>query len=240
MLSGTRPRHLAPTPPERLLDEARRPYFLWDVDLDVDAFRERLWDPDPEVRAYWLGKLMRQAKPDDVFLFVTLEDIEAQWEGVQPFLGKSRPFWAWAIERWREARVFDGKETTALDLVADPVPMTEAPQRADLSSGFLIQADTPYEILVNKLCALLSRVEPRDLADVRVLVASGLDLSRAIDDAPRKDAGFSAATLAWVLSDASVDAGLRSGAVSAQEAEELLRFRQQLVKALMQSGHPET
>lgn len=36
------------------------------------ALRAGLRDPDPDVRAYLVGKLMRQAKPDDVFLFVRL------------------------------------------------------------------------------------------------------------------------------------------------------------------------
>ena len=66
---------LAPTPPERMIDAKGRPYFLWDEDITLDVFRSRLADPDPEVRAYYLGKLMRQAKPDDVFTFATLRDI---------------------------------------------------------------------------------------------------------------------------------------------------------------------
>jgi hypothetical protein len=66
---------LAPTPPERMVDAKGRPYFLWDEDITLDVFRGRLADPDPEVRAYYLGKLMRQAKPDDVFTFASLRDI---------------------------------------------------------------------------------------------------------------------------------------------------------------------
>src|SRR5688500_13869053 len=53
----------APTPPDHLMDAQGRPYFLWDEDTRVEQFRERLRDPDPAVRAYYLGKLMRQAKP---------------------------------------------------------------------------------------------------------------------------------------------------------------------------------
>ena len=64
---------LAPTPPERMLDAKGRPYFLWDEDITLDVFRARL--TDPEVRAYDLGKLMRQVKPDDGFTFVTLCEI---------------------------------------------------------------------------------------------------------------------------------------------------------------------
>jgi hypothetical protein len=61
----------------------------------VEEFRERLRDPDPAVRAYNLGKLMRRAKPDDVFTFVTLREIEEQLPAVEPYLGRSRPFWLW-------------------------------------------------------------------------------------------------------------------------------------------------
>jgi hypothetical protein len=39
--------------------------------------RSPLRDSDPEVRAYYLGKLMRHAKPDDAFTFVTLAEITA-------------------------------------------------------------------------------------------------------------------------------------------------------------------
>ena len=62
---------LHPTRPEALTDGRGRPYFLWDCDLTLDEFVDRWRDPDPEVRAYFLAKLMRQAKPDDVFQFVT-------------------------------------------------------------------------------------------------------------------------------------------------------------------------
>jgi hypothetical protein len=93
---------LAPTPPDRLLDDARRPYFLWDVDVTVDDFRRRLDDPDPEISSHWLAKLLRQAKPDDVFTFVTRRRIEALWPQVERRLGRSREFWSWILARWRE------------------------------------------------------------------------------------------------------------------------------------------
>lgn len=92
---------LAPTPPERLIDARGRPYFLWDVDLTLDQFRQRLQDPDPEVRGYMLGKLMRQAKPDDVLRFVTLDDICDAWNLAERYLGDSRPFWAWLRDWWQ-------------------------------------------------------------------------------------------------------------------------------------------
>lgn len=93
---------LNPTPLERLLDARRRPYFLWDCDLALDEFRANLVHPEREVRAYWIGKLMRQAKPDDVFQFVTRKTIEEHWDALERYLGWSREFWAWILAQWRE------------------------------------------------------------------------------------------------------------------------------------------
>lgn len=91
---------LAPTPLDRLVDAQGRPYFLWDDDMTLATFRERLRDSDPEVRAYFIGKLMRQAKPDDVFLFVSFDEIVREFSAVERYLGNTRDFWAWLIERW--------------------------------------------------------------------------------------------------------------------------------------------
>lgn len=92
---------LCPTPPERLTDAHGRPYFLWDLDLSLAEFRAKLADPDVAIRAYWLGRVMRDAKPDDVFLFVSLAEIRDLWDSVQPYLGRSRAFWEWLLETCR-------------------------------------------------------------------------------------------------------------------------------------------
>lgn len=69
--------------------------------MTAEEFRERLSDQDAEVRAYFLGKLMRQAKPDDVLTFVTAQRLADEWASTERYLGKTRPFWAWLLERWR-------------------------------------------------------------------------------------------------------------------------------------------
>jgi len=95
---------LAPTPLDRLVDQKGRPYFLWDVEMTLDRFLALLRDPDADVRAYALGKLMRQAKPDDVLAFVTLDEVDAAWPAVERYLGRSGPFWAWLLQWWRARR----------------------------------------------------------------------------------------------------------------------------------------
>lgn len=93
---------LNPTPDTRLFDPQGRPYFLWDCDLDDAEFRQGLQDPDTQVRAALIGKLMRQAKPDDVFRYVSESQVRAHWDAVQPYLGKSRDFWVWLFGVWSE------------------------------------------------------------------------------------------------------------------------------------------
>ena len=88
---------LHPTPPDRMVDAQGRPYFLWDTDMTLAEFNERLRDPDPIVRAHFLAKLMRQARPDDVLTMVGTRAIRAAWSGVEYQLGHTREFWAWWI-----------------------------------------------------------------------------------------------------------------------------------------------
>ena len=98
---GTLDAMLNLTPVELLTDRDGRPYFLWDCDLTLEQFQDRLRDPDPDIRAYFLAKLMRQARPDDVFRFISLADVESAWPRLTRYLGRSRPFWNWLLETWR-------------------------------------------------------------------------------------------------------------------------------------------
>lgn len=75
------------------IDMRGRPYFLWDVDMTVDEFRARLEDPDIEVRAYLIGKLLRQARPEDVERFVSDDQVRAIWSSVERYLGRAREYW---------------------------------------------------------------------------------------------------------------------------------------------------
>jgi hypothetical protein len=137
-----------------------------------------------------------------------------------------------------QLRVNDGKEVCVVDLVAESIPPTESPELVRVR-GVSISVDTPHEILVNKLCALLGRAEIRDLIDVRSLLQAGADLKQALQDAPRKDAGFSPLTLAWVLRDLRPTALARVANLAQGEAEDLENFKEQLIAALVEAAVPE-
>jgi hypothetical protein len=88
------------TPEHRLCDPQGRPYFLWDMDLTLVDFRRQLATGSRTVRSWLIGKLMRQAKPDDVLQFVTRSQIQDLWPDLVRYLGKTREFWAWLMNGW--------------------------------------------------------------------------------------------------------------------------------------------
>lgn len=130
-------------------------------------------------------------------------------------------------------RVTDGEETCLVALVAEPIPPAAPPRRLS-TGGATITVDDPHEILVAKLCALLGRAEVRDLIDCQALLASGGDLERALRDAPARDAGFSALTLAWILDQVNMHKAARAVGLEEPLAASLAAFKSELVERLLQ------
>lgn len=101
-----------------------------------------------------------------------------------------------------------------VDLVRERVT---AGQRAKVQRG-TVRLDSAEEILANKLCALLSRAELRDLVDVIALERTGLRIEEVLPDAMQKDGGLTPAQLAWVLSELRIGDDARiPGSLSSAE-----------------------
>jgi len=139
---------------------------------------------------------------------------------------------------FHQLRVTDGLDVCVVDLVAERAAPLERPVQGEVD-GLPLLIDSPHEILVNKLCALLGRGELRDLLDLKVLLESGLDLERALAAAPQKDGGFSALTLAWVLRDLRPASVAKQYGLSDPEAAELATFHGQLIQRLLAGSAPE-
>ncbi len=88
---------LNPLPAERLVDSEGRPYFLWDNDLTLGQLQERLASDDLEVSAYWLGTMMRQARPDDALALCEPARMRLLWPRLERYLGNQRGFWTWYL-----------------------------------------------------------------------------------------------------------------------------------------------
>ena len=78
-----------------------RPYFLWDVPITDAQFRERLRDPDPRIRAQWEGRVMREARPGEVWQYLTLDEVLRDWKYLYKHLGRRRAFWDYLLDSWR-------------------------------------------------------------------------------------------------------------------------------------------
>jgi len=166
---------------------------------------------------------------DDLDLFATppldLDEPERTLDDVAKALGatltpvsRHRDFRRWRVKR--------GEETCVVDLVVDRAPAVDVVKR----QRGRIRLDTLREMAANKVCALISRAEVRDLVDLRALLDAGQSLEQALEDAGRKEAGADPATLAWVLSQMRIgpEARLPEGVSPAV----LEAFRGELVRRL--------
>lgn len=77
-------------------------YFLWDVPITEAELRERLRETDSDTRAQWEARIMREARFDDVWRYITLEDVVRDWQQIKRHLGRQRGFWEFLLKGWRE------------------------------------------------------------------------------------------------------------------------------------------
>jgi hypothetical protein len=90
-----------------LADPRAIPCFLWDDPMTVMALRERLPTTSRPEAARLLGKILRETRETDVWLFTTPAEIARRWGDVAPHLGRRRPFWEFLLRRWREEGFLD-------------------------------------------------------------------------------------------------------------------------------------
>ena len=97
---------------------------------------------------------------------------------------------------FRRFQATRGDEDTLIDLVWKSVPAVHPPTELP---DFTIKVDTPEELAVNKVCAIVGRAEPRDLADLCFLANQDVDIDQAVSQAPQKDSGIGKDTLLMTL-----------------------------------------
>jgi hypothetical protein len=81
--------------------ESARPYFLWDEDTSISELRAALSGTDAHERQRLLGKMLREARDTDVWLFVSPRVVAAELPGLERHLGRRRAFWEYLIGSWR-------------------------------------------------------------------------------------------------------------------------------------------
>jgi len=124
-------------------------------------------------------------------------------------------------------------EGVRVDLVLETVERVGPPPEEH--DGLTL--DPPEEILVNKLCAILGRSEPRDVVDLFVLENAGYRVLDALAAARRKDAGLTPGQLAWAISQVPLDR-VPDGVLAPVSLDTLRAFRDELVDALERLSFP--
>lgn len=123
--------------------------------------------------------------------------------------------------------VGDGDDECKVDLVAQPRDSIR--RRLDVEVGTeQMQVPSATDLLADKLCALLSRAEARDLADAAFLLQRGADWHEAMLGAADRDGGFSPLTLAWVLRSFPIAALERTSGI-----DDLAALRQTLLDRIV-------
>jgi len=86
----------------------KRPYFLWDEDLTVDELRAKLEGDEVAERRRLLGKMLREARDTDVWLFTAPEEVARELPFIARRLGRRARFWSWLIAGWRQDGLLSG------------------------------------------------------------------------------------------------------------------------------------
>ena|SRR5437763_910578 len=84
------------------------PYFLWDDPITNAELRKRLATGSPPERTRLLGKVLREARNDECWRYITPQEFSDRWEELSPHLGRRRPFWLWLLGKWKEQRLIRG------------------------------------------------------------------------------------------------------------------------------------
>ena len=77
------------------------PVFLWDRRLTAGEVRAILAADDDPRRRQLLALILREARPDDVWSWVTPQVVADELDLLAPMLGRKKQFWLWLVAGWR-------------------------------------------------------------------------------------------------------------------------------------------
>ena len=84
------------------------PYFNWDTPVTNAELREVLRTGSEAERLPWIARIMREAKYEDVWRYVSLpRDILPAWDRLARMLGRRRSFWQFLIDEWNRAGLLE-------------------------------------------------------------------------------------------------------------------------------------
>ena len=78
----------------------RRLSFLWDYDLSEEDVRRILREGTPVERGWLIGRILEYAPWEEIWHYLTPEQIERDFERIRFRSERERELWAYALKRW--------------------------------------------------------------------------------------------------------------------------------------------
>lgn len=70
--------------------------------MTVAELKKKLASASEEEKMRLLGKVLREARDTDVWVFTSPQEVMLKWEKIERHLGRRRGFWIFLIKRWQE------------------------------------------------------------------------------------------------------------------------------------------
>jgi hypothetical protein len=85
-----------------VLSLQERPYFCWDRSWSVGDIKAKLAKCTPEDWPMLAAWIMREARFEDVWVFLQPAEIAAHFGELKSLLGRKREFWKYILGVWHE------------------------------------------------------------------------------------------------------------------------------------------
>ena len=76
--------------------------FAWDRRETRESLQRKLAEAAPNQWLDLASWILREARLEEVWLFLRPEEIKEHWEKLEPRLGRRRDLWAYLLRTWRE------------------------------------------------------------------------------------------------------------------------------------------
>ncbi len=83
-------------------DLTDRPDFLWDESLTRDDLKKLLDGENEEERLYYAAKILREARFEEVWDYLSPAFLAAHWEMLRSRLGRKKRFWEFIYTTWQQ------------------------------------------------------------------------------------------------------------------------------------------
>ncbi len=100
-----------------------RPYFIWDYDLTEEDLRRILAGHDRDEKAWVISRLLNSASWDDIWSYITPDDVRGHWELLRFRNADLREAWEHALEVWSKVDAGAAIKEPRVPYLVEPAPL---------------------------------------------------------------------------------------------------------------------